>query len=64
MIILMKSFKQFPSHIMKQILSPSKYFSDFFFRESSENLGLGLSRCSDTKAIVIDSIKEASLADR
>jgi len=34
------------------------------FRESSENLGLGLKRCSDTKAIVIDSIKEASLADR
>jgi hypothetical protein len=50
------------------------HFSDFYsqiflkfstlFRESSENLGLGLKRCSDTKAIVIDSIKEASLADR
>ena len=35
-----------------------------FFRESDDILGVGLSRCSDTKAIVLESIKQASLADR
>ena len=33
-------------------------------REPQDLLGVGLSRCPDTKAIIIESIKQASLADR
>ncbi|XP_023346624.1 glutamate receptor-interacting protein 2 isoform X2 [Eurytemora carolleeae] len=33
-------------------------------REQQDLLGVGLSRCPDTKAIIIESIKQASLADR
>ena len=34
------------------------------FREPGDILGVGLSRCNDTQAIIIESMKQASLADR
>ena len=34
------------------------------FRDQGDLLGLGLSRCHDTQAIIIESMKQASLADR